>query len=169
MNGIQGFTGTRRGMTPAQRQAALDYLMADWPAQIMHGGAEGADDEIDEIVAPIYWEKGTGAGRLLSSIFQVSMPIIVLPTDATRQAMWNGHSTPLGPPKAFAAIRDVWGPSEPLARDRIIARRCTRLLACPGQAAEIVRSGTWATVRYARLAHKPITIIFPNGSVRQEA
>jgi len=168
MNGIQGFTGTRKGMTPVQRQAALDYLKADWPDQIMHGGAEGADEEIDELVAPIYWNRGTGEQRFLSAIFEVGKPIVVLPTDATRQAMWSGHSTPLGPPKAFSAIREVWGPSEPLARNRIIARRCTRLLACP-PSEERLRSGTWATLRYARQASKPITIVFPDGSIRQEA
>lgn len=168
MIGIQGFTGARGGMTPMQRRAALEYLKADWPSRFMHGGAEGADDEIDELVAPIYWENAAAEDHLLSDLLRVGRPVIVLPTDGTRQAMWEGEKTELGPPKAFSALREVWGPSEPLMRNRIIARRCTRLLACPSQATEVKRSGTWATVRYARADGKPVTIVLPDGSIRQE-
>jgi hypothetical protein len=33
---------------------------------------------------------------------------------------------------------------------------------------EVVRSGTWATVRYARNWEKPITLLMPDGTIKQE-
>ena len=55
--------------------------------------------------------------------------------------------------------------ADPLARNRIIAARCDALLACPAEPDEQLRSGTWSTIRYARKAGKPITIIRPDGGV----
>lgn len=55
-----------------------------------------------------------------------------------------------------------------LARNRVIVARCAHLLATPRGYHEVLRSGTWATIRYARQAHKPIWIIFPDGTVKEE-
>jgi hypothetical protein len=33
---------------------------------------------------------------------------------------------------------------------------------------EVVRSGTWSTIRYARKRSKPITVILPDGSLQRE-
>jgi hypothetical protein len=42
---------------------------------------------------------------------------------------------------------------------------CTELLlAAPGQYKEKLRSGTWATIRYAVKCKKPVKIIYPNGT-----
>jgi hypothetical protein len=58
---------------------------------------------------------------------------------------------------------DLAAPMPPLARDLLIVKSCDRLLACPGTMTEIIRSGTWATVRMARKAGRPITIVLPAG------
>jgi hypothetical protein len=50
-------------------------------------------------------------------------------------------------------------------RDMDIVRACDRLYATPAGYAEELRSGTWATVRYARSVAIPITIIYPDGTV----
>jgi hypothetical protein len=54
-------------------------------------------------------------------------------------------------------------PQHPLKRNRVIVRTCDYLLACPFQYEEIRRSGTWATIRYARELGKPMLIIQPQG------
>lgn len=55
-----------------------------------------------------------------------------------------------------------------LTRNRHIIEATSSLIACPKEANETLRSGTWATVRYARQRHKPVTLILPDGSVRFE-
>ena len=155
---ILTFTGTRAGTTPAQLLAVFNLISADLPERFLHGGAPGADEEIDGLVAPLYWEHGTGEQRLLGVI----MPIQVFPADAERQAYWLQQ-------KEYSAIRDVYQPQDPLKRDRIMARLCDRLIACPKeQTSEVLRSGTWATVRYAREAGKPVTLVRPDGKIEVE-
>jgi hypothetical protein len=46
-----------------------------------------------------------------------------------------------------------------LARDRVIANACHILIAAPLTDKEELRSGTWATVRYARQAGKPVVML----------
>lgn len=50
----------------------------------------------------------------------------------------------------------------------MIAETCDRLLAFPNESWEANRSGTWTTVRYARAAGKPVTLVLPDGTVREE-
>ncbi|MEO5927676.1 MAG: hypothetical protein ABIP96_03330 [Patescibacteria group bacterium] len=54
----------------------------------------------------------------------------------------------------------------PLDRNKKIARDCDIMLAAPFEDQEIIRSGTWSTVRYSRKAGKPIYIIQRNGQIR---
>jgi hypothetical protein len=42
------------------------------------------------------------------------------------------------------------------------------LIATPSTDDEQLRSGTWATVRYARKAKKRIKLIFPNEKIMEE-
>jgi outer membrane protein insertion porin family len=55
----------------------------------------------------------------------------------------------------------------PLDRNRAIVDSCDVLIACP-KGPEEQRSGTWATVRYARKQKKRIVIIWPDGEVTEE-
>lgn len=135
---ILGFTGTRRGMTPAQR-AALPAVLATLPGRVLHGGADGADKEFHRFIV--------AAG----------MPndgIEIYPTG--HRCGWIGYDW---------FLHDLMSP---LVRNRIMAERCDHLLACPAEPDEQLRSGTWATVRYARKADKPITLILPDGMIREE-
>ena len=43
------------------------------------------------------------------------------------------------------------------------------LIACPASADEELRSGTWATIRYARRKLKRIYLILPDGTVQEES
>jgi len=53
-----------------------------------------------------------------------------------------------------------------LERNRAIVDETDILLAAPLESEEQLRSGTWATVRYARKQHKTVLVIFPNGIVQ---
>lgn len=56
-----------------------------------------------------------------------------------------------------------------LARNKVIVREgLNGLIATPRGWTEELRSGTWTTVRYARLARRQIWIIRPDGSVLYE-
>ena len=50
-----------------------------------------------------------------------------------------------------------------LVRNHDIVDVCDVLVATPGQKEEQIRSGTWATIRYARKIRKQIIIVYPDG------
>lgn len=60
-----------------------------------------------------------------------------------------------------------YSPKPYLARNRDIVNNTDYLIATPRGTAEEVRSGTWATVRYALKAHKLVVIIWPNGQLEE--
>ncbi len=60
-----------------------------------------------------------------------------------------------------------WTPRPNLARNADILSETEWLFACP-EGPERLRSGTWSTVRKARKLGRPITIIWPDGSVTRE-
>lgn len=138
---ILAFTGTRRGVSPAQREA-LPSVLATLPERVLHGGAEGADTQFNDFIRH--------AGMFDENID-------VYPTRETIE-FWRSYQ-----PRSV-----IHEPVQPLVRNRLMAHRCDRLLGCPASADEQLRSGTWATVRYARAARKPITIIAPDGLVWEE-
>ncbi len=49
--------------------------------------------------------------------------------------------------------------ADPLERNRDIAEACDVLIAAPVKDTEELRSGTWATVRYARHERKPVVML----------
>jgi hypothetical protein len=52
-----------------------------------------------------------------------------------------------------------------LTRNRLIVDLADELLAAPAGFGEELRSGTWATIRYARKRHKLTRIFWPDGTV----
>ena len=59
-------------------------------------------------------------------------------------------------------------PAKPyLTRNRNIVDETDILLAFPPTKQEIIRSGTWSTIRYAKRKNKKIFIIFPDGEVKK--
>jgi hypothetical protein len=137
-----GFTGTRRGLTPAQKDALLDTLISLAPETVEahHGMCVGADDEFDHLVRDVY-------------------------DPANRRIV--GH--PPEDQKHYApAVCDVmWSPKPYLERNKNIVYKCEALIACP-DGPEKRRSGTWSTVRHARSSRKPVFVIWPNGSVGRQ-
>ena len=146
---ILTLTATRRGITSAQR-AAVPGLLAAYPTTLLHGGAPGGDEELHELIS--------GLRGFLVSNCQVE----VYPANASRHMFWKDKAR-------FAPFAlTVQPPEHPLVRNQIMATRADHVLACPETAHEVLRSGTWTTVRAARRAGHRVTIIEPDGTVREE-
>lgn len=58
---------------------------------------------------------------------------------------------------------DVWSVLPNLVRNQEIVNVSKLMIAAPA-GPEIVRSGTWATIRYTRKHHKNLWIVWPDGS-----
>lgn len=131
-----GFTGTREGMTAAQRDSLNDLLEQHQPAEVHHGECQGADAQFHEQAFC-----GTAANIIIHP-----------PTDDRYRAYCVGSRITKMPPKPY------------LERNHDIVNACDLLIACP-KGPEEQRSGTWATIRFARKVGRPVTIIWPNGII----
>lgn len=94
-------------------------------------------------------------------------------TQAHDIAKGLGIKTVAWPPKnekqrAFCLADVVMPADEFLTRDHKIVDATLLLVATPKSDQEERRSGTWATVRYARRQRKTIAIVHPDGKVVQE-
>ncbi len=68
--------------------------------------------------------------------------------------------------RAFFPSDETWPAAPYLDRNKTIVNRSREMIATPGEFEEQLRSGTWSTIRYARKTRKPVSIVFPDGSVR---
>lgn len=59
-------------------------------------------------------------------------------------------------------------PDKPLTRNRVIVDMSDVMIATPRESSEMLRGGTWSTVRYARLKKKSLYLILPNGTAVKE-
>ncbi len=135
-----GFTGTRHGMTLLQHGAMRQQVLDLGVNGIVahHGDCIGADAQFHRIVRQ---EIG---GWIVGH----------LPADATHAAGCE-----------FDEKRD---PLTHMKRNREIVRAADVMLAAPFDMEEQERGGTWATIRMARKAKKPLRIVWPNGAVTIE-
>jgi hypothetical protein len=131
---IIGFTGTQKGMTEAQKAALGNAL--GWPGTLHHGDDDGADKQADVVA------------RRHGFFIEVHPPI-----EAKRRAF-------CGRPNSNDVI---WKPKEYLDRNRDIVDCCDFLIATPKGRTEERRSGTWATIRYAKNRGVAVLIIYPDG------
>ena len=135
-----GFTGTRAGMTERQ-QHALDLILCDHDtntAAFHHGGCHGADAEAHKIAA-------------------VHAARHVHPGDKDQWRGWK-HNECGGRESGYAKLHP-WKPY--LERNHTIVDICDVLIAAPKTPTEELRSGTWATIRYARKIGRPVIILDP--------
>ena len=86
-----------------------------------------------------------------------------------------GLSTILHPPvntakRAYCVVHKgcILRSKDYLDRNEDIVKVTEVLIAIPCEYEERLRSGTWATIRFARKLGRPIWIIFPDGSVKKE-
>lgn len=79
-----------------------------------------------------------------------------------------GHPPEDSSKRAFFPSDETREPKPFLVRDHDIVDETEALVATPRTAQEQVRSGTWATIRYARKMKRRIYIIQPDGTLKTE-
>jgi len=134
-----GFTGTRKGMTEPQKKNFGKLLKKYDISEFHHGDCIGSDEEAHEI-----------ADKLNCRIH------IHPPLDRKHRAFCNPLATYSHPPKPY------------LERNHDIVNDTAILIAAPDSDKEKMRSGTWATIRYAKKKGKDVIVIYPNGLVEGE-
>jgi hypothetical protein len=128
---ILGFTGTRKVMTDRQKDSLRKILIEMQPAEFHHGDSIGADSQAHAIVRA-----------------HTKARIIIHPPNKDRyRAFCEGDKT-----------RPV---KEYISRNHDIVAECDMMVAAPGATPEELRSGTLATVRYARQKHMIVTVLEP--------
>lgn len=130
-----GFTGTRRGMTDAQK-AALRELLRSGTGHFHHGDCVGADSEAHDIAD------------------QCGYAIILHPPSNYKDRAWRevpAHM--MRPEKPY------------MARNQDIVLNTGALIAAPAEHDEQPRGGTWSTVRFARKSGKTVILILPDGAI----
>jgi len=140
-----GFTGTRKGMSKRQSSLLEVILIRFGPLVLHHGDCIGADEEAHYLALEI------GVCKI----------VVHPPKIATAAAHCGLDPSGLLMPHAGARNTRVvrLAPEDYLVRNRAIAKQTKFLIATPKSDQEERRSGTWATVRYARGCNKPILIL----------
>lgn len=143
-----GFTGTQRGMTEAQmdRLEIIAARMRD--VRLDENGMLREGREINWFIHGMCWGADTEAANIFKAY---DFKTIGYP--GTEQQSRSQNVDILKDVKPF------------LTRNKDIVNGSDILIACPGELTEVLRSGTWATYRYASKIPKPIAIVFPDGSV----
>lgn len=138
-----GITGTKKGLTREQDRALITYLQAKWAKHPLGGVRFRHGDCLGADVRGAEFAKAMG-------FYVIAHP----PLNSKYRAFFENDETL--PMKSY------------LDRDRDVVDACVEMVACPKGMAEERRSGTWATIRYTRLRSKPLTIIWPDGSITTE-
>jgi hypothetical protein len=130
-----GFTGTQVGMNDLQKKALYDALRnfckdTSFEHQFHHGDCIGADAEAHEIVD------------------KLGISIIIHPPTNPLKRAWCGN---------FMSRRCV--PRGYLDRNHEIVDMTDVLIVAPKSDVEELRSGTWATYRYAKKEGKLIVML----------
>lgn len=136
-----GFTGTRFGCSPKQRRSlsrVLSELHTKFGFREFHEGDCVGAD--------------TDANEIAEDL-----------------GYWIGVHPPTNESNACGRLGNFrFEPKPYLERDKDIVRVSSILVACPDSYEEVIRSGTWTTIRFSRDAFNPIIKIFPDGSTKIE-
>jgi hypothetical protein len=125
-----GFTSTRKGMSDFQKQSLRDRLLRlRLKFTWFHHGDEAHGD----------FEGATIAKECGYKI------AVHPPTNKASVGNWVGDF--------------MYAEADYLDRNRGIVNQSALLLAAPRNMREELRSGTWATIRYARKIYRPVTIL----------
>jgi hypothetical protein len=117
-------------MSQHQKEQFVLKMMELNPTEFHHGDCEGADAEAHDIVREFF----------------PNVKIHIYPPKSTyRQAHRCGDIN--------------YSPAPYLERDKDIVDSVEYMIGAPKQDNEIIRSGTWTTIRYARKTNKPNTVL----------
>jgi hypothetical protein len=132
-----GFTGTQKGMTDAQAKTLLVALASLAPGRFHHGGCIGSDAEADAIAHSLGYEMHLHPPIKIDKIANLNR-------DLSKDTVYEAKDY--------------------LIRDTDIAKAAQVLIATPRERHEVMRSGTWATIRRGRRYSTFVVIIWPDGS-----
>ena len=124
-------------MTSSQRRAVVRWLARHQADEARHGDCIGADAEFHQM-----------------ALNDAVRRIVIHPPDNDKfRAFCEGGT--FGPTKVV-----ILPPKPYLVRDHGMVDAVDVVLATPATKVEVLRSGTWATVRYCRKVHREL-IVFP--------
>lgn len=140
-----GFTGSRRGLTPAQKNCFADLVEKYAPFELHHGDCVGADEYAHEW----YFYYGHGDKN-----------IVVHPPINDRLRAFCGVSKLFG---TFVSVRE---PKEYLERNKDIVDETDFLIGFPNRdpSGKNMMGGTWHAIRYAKSVGKKVIIVYADGS-----
>jgi hypothetical protein len=116
-----GFTGTQEGMSQHQKEQFVLKMLELQPTEFHHGDCIGADSEAHDIVREFF----------------PNVKIVVYPPISTKK-------------RAFKQGDEFKKPESYITRDYKIVDAVEYLIGTPKTNEEVIRSGTWTTIRYAR-------------------
>lgn len=137
-----GVTASRYGLTSKQRaylRSRLAELITEHGkegVELHHGWCVGGDEQACVIAG------------------QMGVRLVAHPASGVDARWMSG-----------LLVDEVRAARPPLIRNRHIVNETELLLAFPRQPVEQLRSGTWSTVRYARLLEGPREVVLPDGTV----
>ena len=117
---------------------SLRSLLAGSHGEFHHGDCVGSDLQAHSLALSLGW-----------------LIFIHPPSDPRKRAYCSGAT------KVFEIMPY-------LVRNTIIVRSTECLIACPHSSREQLRSGTWATIRFARSIGRPVFVISPSGVIHEE-
>ena len=137
-----GFTGNRNGLSDNQKENIVNFLnQCDQHAKILvhHGDCVGSDTDFHNICV----DHRTNTNKKLS--------IIILPPDKSILRGFN---------KVDPKFGDIEMEPKPyLVRNDLIVKNSDIVIGCPTNSnEEVLRSGTWSTIRKAKKAKKIVYI-----------
>lgn len=125
-----GFTGTREGMSQHQKEQFALKIYDLGATEFHHGDCEGADAEAHDIIREIF-------------------PHIRI----------VGHPPKKSYKRAFKVCDELREPLDYIPRDKNIVNDTEFLIGAPLTDAEVIRSGTWTTIRHAIKTGKPRKVL----------
>lgn len=141
---IIGFTGTRIGMTYRQKHV-VEGILYDFFEVTQDAMCDDPDWTFE-------FHHGDCVGadeQFHNMVFEWGKVIIHPPEFKSMRAFCK--SDYILPPKPY------------LERNHDIVDASELMIATPKESEEILRSGTWATVRYARKKKKIVIVVYPDG------
>lgn len=156
---VIGFSGTQSGMTQFQKDTFASILHIHGVTELHHGDCIGADEQAHKIA---YDE-----GITIFSIHPPSNPNKRAFCFDDRQDTKFNHI--LTDWKEYDEARVRWYPVRGyLERNQDIVDTVEMLIATPKEYVHTLRSGTWATIRYAWKTKKHVVIIPPVDRPKEE-
>lgn len=137
-----GFTGTQVGMTGDQREVVWKTM----EAAVAEYGKNDVEARHGDCV---------GADQQFHSICRAL-------------GLWVVGFPPVQEDRrAWCDFDEERKPREYLDRNKDIVNASHVLVACPSGDVELLRSGTWSTVRFARRVGVPVVLVLPSGEIQK--